>query len=266
MACAVALDVEPHFFSKTLEKMDLCTARFLHYPPCASPTGDGANLSKAIRVGEHTDFGAFTFLLLGEGAEGLQVKPTLGGEVGGKAGGEGSDAEWLTVPPPPPRDAAATEVTCLVNTGAALARWTNDTWRATAHRVIVPTADVASRHRYSIACFIDPDADAQVAVDPRFVKPGEAIKYPPTTGLDFLLLKLREAQGLDDEQLKGDEMKSDGGSASASAAASGRKRGTSPGGERGSRSGRGEDPVVGQPTPPSPSKRQALERGSGDPP
>ena len=85
------------------------------------------------------------------------------------------------------------------STGAALARWTNDSWRATAHRVIVPTAEIARTHRYSIACFIDPDADAVVAVDPRFVKPGEKAKYKPTTGLKFLLMKLREAQGLPPE-------------------------------------------------------------------
>jgi isopenicillin N synthase-like dioxygenase len=83
-----------------------------------------------------------------------------------------------------------------VNTGALLARWTNDTWRATAHRVIVPSAAVAAAERFSIACFIDPDAQAPVTVDDRFVPPGEAPRYGPTTGLEFLLMKLREAQGL----------------------------------------------------------------------
>ena len=83
-----------------------------------------------------------------------------------------------------------------MNTGALLARWTNDTWRATAHRVIVPSAAVTAAERFSIACFIDPDAQAPVAVDDRFVPPGEAPRYGPTTGLEFLLMKLREAQGL----------------------------------------------------------------------
>ena len=92
-------------------------------------------------------------------------------------------------------------VGALVNTGALLARWTNDHWKATAHRVIVPDAEVASRDRYSIACFIDPDAKARVAVDPRFVAEGEAARYPETTGLDYLLMKLRQAQGI--EEAKG---------------------------------------------------------------
>ena len=39
----------------------------------------------------------------------------------------------------------------IVNTGVLMARWTNDEWRATAHRVIVSPELESSRHRYSIA-------------------------------------------------------------------------------------------------------------------
>lgn len=41
--------------------------------------------------------------------------------------------------------------------GALLARLTNDNWRATAHRVIVPDLEAARQDRYSIAAFFDPD-------------------------------------------------------------------------------------------------------------
>ena len=166
----------------------------LHYPPCDPPAeGRGRQpvSSSAIRVGEHTDFGAYTFLLLGDGAQGLQVKSVAGGEVGGAAGGEGEG--WADVVPEPQPEGV---VGAVVNTGALLARWTNDVWCATAHRVIVPTAAAAAAHRYSIACFIDPDADFVVAVDPRFACPGEELRYPPTTGLEYLMGKLREAQGV----------------------------------------------------------------------
>lgn len=168
----------------------VCTLRFLHYPPCDAPTtANGELATTAIRVGEHTDFGAFTFLILGEGARGLQIKPVAGGEVGGKHGGEVGGWEEVEAP--------ADEYGAIVNTGACLARWTNDTWRATAHRVIVPDSSVAAEHRYSIAAFIDPDKVAPVAVDPRFVPPGEQPRYGPTTGLEYLMGKLREAQGVD---------------------------------------------------------------------
>lgn len=200
LACALALGLERDYFVKTMHRMDLCTMRYLHYPPCDSShiTSSDRGVSQAVRVGEHTDFGAYTFLLLPKGALGLQIKPVGGGEVGGQAGGEGDG--WLDVLLPTSvrdgggkrarRDAAG----ALVNTGALMARWTNDYWKATAHRVMVPDLAAASQHRYSIACFIDPDASAKVSVDPRFVEEGEEAKYPETTGLDFLLMKLRECQ------------------------------------------------------------------------
>ena len=55
MASAVALDVEPDFFCKTLERMDLCTVRFLHYPPCVlrqgtPPTWQRRSASESTRT------------------------------------------------------------------------------------------------------------------------------------------------------------------------------------------------------------------------
>ena len=131
----------------------------------------------------------------GEGAkgiasEGLQMKPVVGSEAGGEASAE-DEGGWLDVAPEPLPEGA---VGALVNTGALMARWTHDTWRATAHRVIVPSAEAAGNHRYSIAVFATPDKEAVVAVDPRFVQKGEECQYPPTTAREYLLGKLREAQ------------------------------------------------------------------------
>ena len=70
MACALALGVDPDFFTTSLKEMDLCTLRFLHYPPLDIPSSNATDISReAIPVGEHTDFGFVTFLLLGEGAK-----------------------------------------------------------------------------------------------------------------------------------------------------------------------------------------------------
>jgi isopenicillin N synthase-like dioxygenase len=182
-ACALALDLPTDFFTQTLKEMDLCTIRFLHYPPCDFNETSEA-LDKPIRIGEHTDFGAVTFLLLGEhGAEGLQIKLVEGGEVGGKSGGEGEG--WLDI------DMPAGGV--IVNTGALMARWTNDEWRATAHRVIVSSEQVASRERFSIAFFVDPDAGALVDVHDRFLQgDGKVKRYEAITSLDYLFGKLKE--------------------------------------------------------------------------
>lgn len=183
LACALALGLEPDFFTSKMQVMDQCTVRFLHYPPCPfDPTA--AEGHGPIRIGEHTDFGLFTLLFMDGPAAGLEVKRVDGGEIGGQAGNEAGD--WTPVP-------GLGGATLVVNTGALFARWTNDTWRASAHRVVVPTAAAAACHRYTIAYFVDPDADAEVTVDPRFLAPGEAPRYPATTGGDYVMMKLREA-------------------------------------------------------------------------
>lgn len=190
LACALALGLpQADFFQATLPRMDLCTIRFLHYPPCDFEATSSTSTDKPIRVGEHTDFGAYTFLLLGpQGAEGLQIKPVQGGAIGGAAGGE--ESGWLDVEVPPVIE--DDQCGAIINTGALMARWTNDEWRATAHRVIVPSTAEASRHRYSIAFFVDPDAESLVTVHDKFVTPEKERLYEPITGLKFLQMKLQE--------------------------------------------------------------------------
>ena len=104
-----------------------------------------------------------------------------------------SDDGWLDVSVPP-RARSDAEAGAIVNTGLQLPYWTNDVWRATPHRVVSRSAAEADESRYSIACFIDADADARVAVDPRFVPEGARAKYPPTTGREYLQRAIREAQ------------------------------------------------------------------------
>lgn len=192
MACALALGLPVDFFSKTLQSFNQCTVRFLHYPPC-DMVADEKNVKPAIRAGEHTDFGAYTFLLLNDGPRGLQVKSVLGGEVGGRAGGEDADG-WKDVVVP--QQDQPNSLGAVINTGAMMARWTNDHWKATAHRVIVPTAEMAAQDRYSIAFFVDPDADEWIAVDDKFANnSGKEGCYQPITSKDFLSMKLNEMVG-----------------------------------------------------------------------
>lgn len=187
MACALALGLPPPFFSQSLQNMSLCTIRFLHYPPYEEYDPDE---EPPARIGEHTDFGIYTFLLLGEnGAEGLQIKPVLGGDTK-----ETGDDGWLNVQVP--ETPAGSAVGAIVNTGALMARWTNDEWRATAHRVLIQNKVQASRSRYSIALFVDPDSDYLVAVHDRFTKGGTVAKrYEPIKSSDYLLMKLQSMMG-----------------------------------------------------------------------
>jgi isopenicillin N synthase-like dioxygenase len=185
--------VDSNLFVDTLKEFDSCTIRFLHGPPCPDEFDNddrlGGDLEKPIRVGEHTDFGMVTFLLLGKhGAEGLQLKSVEGGDLQGSGSNSNSNIEgWDDVVVPP--------TGAIINTGALMARWTNDEWKATAHRVIVANKVVASRDRYSIAFFVDPDKNSIVDVHDRFIAKGATKKYEPITSGDYLTMKLMQMMG-----------------------------------------------------------------------
>ena len=76
-----------------------------------------------------------------------------------------------------------------------MARWTNDEWRATAHRVVAGPPEVASRDRYSIAFFFDPDKDAIIETHPAcLARTGREARYAPISARDFVMMKIMEMQ------------------------------------------------------------------------
>lgn len=125
------------------------------------------------------------------------MKSVAGGEVGGCAGGEADG--WRDVVLPAVDDASS--FGAVINTGAMMARWTNDHWKATAHRVIVPSAEAASTDRYSIAFFVDPDADQMIEVDEKYAVNtkqelgAQLNQYSPISSKDFIRMKLEEMAG-----------------------------------------------------------------------
>ena len=119
---------------------------------------------------------------------GLQVKKAATDQVGGAAGGEFDGAEWMEAP-------GRGGATAVVNTGALMARWTNDEWRATAHRVVAGPPEVAVRDRYSIAFFFDPDKDAIIETHPAcLARTGREARYAPISARDFVMMKIMEMQ------------------------------------------------------------------------
>jgi isopenicillin N synthase-like dioxygenase len=128
--------------------------KLLHYPPQpanAHPDEKGC--------GAHTDWGAITYLLQDD-VGGLQVWDQMHG--------------WIDAPP--------VEGAYVLNLGDLIARWTNDRFRSTLHRVI----NQSGKERYSVPFFFTGRPDHHVACLPTCLADGEAPKYPPTTTLDHL--------------------------------------------------------------------------------
>lgn len=150
------LGLDEDFFEDKLDA-PLAALRLLHYPPHRGPVADGQ-----IGAGEHTDYGNVTVLAT-DGVPGLQVRTRAGA--------------WL--------DAPAIPGAFVCNIGDCLMRWTNDVYVSTPHRVGVPTA-----RRYSIAFFLDPNPDAEVAVLPSCTAADRPARYPPISGADYLKSRL----------------------------------------------------------------------------
>jgi isopenicillin N synthase-like dioxygenase len=144
------LGLDEDFFEDKLDD-PLGILRLLHYPPRHGPA------DAVFGAGAHTDYGNLT-LLATDGVAGLQVRQR--------------DGQWI--------DAPSIPGAFVCNIGDCLMRWTGDLYVSTPHRVIRPAAD-----RYSIAFFLDPNAEARVET-----LPGFAAKYPPTTGGAYLKERL----------------------------------------------------------------------------
>ncbi|RZL91740.1 MAG: isopenicillin N synthase family oxygenase [Variovorax sp.] len=152
-AFAIDLGLREDHFDDKIDR-PLATLRLLRYPASV----DGAPANESIGAGVHTDYGNVT-LLATDGVAGLQVRTRAG--------------EWV--------DAPAVPGAFICNIGDCLMRWTNDVYVSTPHRVVRPV-----RERYSIALFLDPNADALVSAIPSCVPAGEAPRYAPVTAQAYL--------------------------------------------------------------------------------
>ncbi|ADP79709.1 isopenicillin N synthase family dioxygenase [Pseudofrankia inefficax] len=127
-----------------------------------------------VGMGAHTDYGIVT-ILWADPVPGLQILDRAG--------------RWHDVLPAPGA--------LLVNLGDLLARWTNDRWVSTMHRV-VPPRDAGGRlvRRRSAAYFHDGDVDAVIACLPGCATPDNPARYEPVTVADHLTAKLTGSRGL----------------------------------------------------------------------
>ena len=158
---ADALDLEPDFFERFTDH-SLDVLRMNNY---ALPPGEVELDGELTGMGEHTDYGIVT-VLWADQVKGLQVLA--------------HDGTWHDVSP---ADGAL-----LVNLGDLMARWTNERWMSTLHRVKPPIVDGTIERRRSAAYFHDGNIDATISTLPSCV--GAGSRYSPVTVADHIAGKL----------------------------------------------------------------------------
>lgn len=160
-AVALSLGAPETFFADKYDK-PLQRTQCVYYPP--HPTDSKEEL---FGVAPHTDYGCIT-LLWQDDVGGLEVQDRSGA--------------WVDAPPIPG--------TLVVNIGDLLARWSNDRYRSTRHRV----TNRSGRERLSIATFYDPDYTAPV--DPRDLGlvEAETALYPRVSAGDYIMGRINASQ------------------------------------------------------------------------
>ena len=159
---ALALDLPETYFDDKIDRhISRLNVRLY-------PRQERAPLPGQLRAAAHTDYGTVTILKPGDTVGGLQVAD---------AGGN-----WHAVPMIPG--------SFVINQGDLMARWTNDRWLSTLHRVDNPPeqANGGSR-RLSVIFFHHPNYDATVSCLPSCVGAGAAPTYEPITVSDYYSMK-----------------------------------------------------------------------------
>ena len=159
---AVALDLPERYFDDKIDHhFNTCPTN--HYPVVDDPEPG------QLRAGEHTDFGSLTILAFNDAPGGLQVRMP--------------DDSWI--------DVSARPGELVVNIGDMMARWTNDRWKSTVHRVVnPPRAGPALARRQSIGYFLHPNFDARVECLPTCRSSGNPPKYAPIMAGEHMREKL----------------------------------------------------------------------------
>lgn len=150
---ALALDMPRGFFRERY-KRPLVRTRLIHYPPQPPSSAEDQ-----FGAAEHTDYGTIT-ILWQDDVGGLEVKNRAG--------------EWIAAPP--------MDGTFVINIGDMLARWSNDLFVSTPHRVV----NASGRERYSIPVFYDPDYDVVVECLPNCAIAGKPPKYSPIVAGEYI--------------------------------------------------------------------------------
>jgi isopenicillin N synthase-like dioxygenase len=156
---ALALALEEHWFDDKITK-PMGQLRVIRYPAEKGPVDPNR-----IGIGAHTDYECFT--ILAQTAPGLQVQNTAG--------------QWVAAPP--------IQGTLLINIGDCMARWTNDQFKSTLHRVINLSGD----ERYSLVFFYGANYHALIECLPSCQSEHRPAKYPPVRAGEWTIRNIQAA-------------------------------------------------------------------------
>ena len=159
---ALSLELPEDFFAAALDQ-PTSILRVLHYPALPALPDPG---SLPFGCGAHSDYGYLT-MLTQDAQGGLQVQTRAG--------------DWIDVRPDP--DAF------VCNVGEMMARWTNDVFRATPHRVVRR----ARQSRYSVPFFFHPNPTVWIEPLPTCVAADGKRHYEPVLSGDYLKARLEGA-------------------------------------------------------------------------
>ena len=167
----LALDLPSNYFA-AFQDHSIDVLRMNHY---AMPAGAVRAEADQMGMGAHTDFGIVTILWADAVTPGLQIL--------------GADGRWSDVVPAPGA--------LLVNLGDLLARWTNDRWLSTMHRVLPPIdAEGQVVRRRSAAYFHDGNADATISCLASCIDAAHPRLYEPIRIDDHIAAKLGGSRSL----------------------------------------------------------------------
>lgn len=160
-AIALGLDLPEDYFDAAHQYPGV-TMRLLHHPPIPAATTNAAQWS----VATHADYGSLT--ILAQTHDGLQVMSPSG--------------DWIDIPPVPGA--------FVVNVGNLLARWTNDLFLSSVHRV----ANLSGESRLSTPMFLMPQGDYPINCIPTCCSDDNPSRYPPTTSNQTAAESIKQAK------------------------------------------------------------------------
>lgn len=167
---ALALDLPETYFEQAYSDPAL-TLRFVNYPDQPEEPAPGQ-----LRYGEHHDYGALTILRQDAAPGGLQVRDV--------------DGTWKEAPVVPD--------SFVVNVGDLMARWTNNRWRSTLHRVSNPSRDLTgSTKRLSMVAFTGPNEDWEVSCLPSCQSADNPAQFEPVKCGEYIMSKIRASHELE---------------------------------------------------------------------